>query len=134
MATLVYLPANFQAGFATISGAIWTRLGTNPGSTATQLATALGYTEAQVITVVEIMTQQYIVTRQYDATGIACYWRASQYQDLIIAKIASARTWVINNSGSDIALMATNLSVAYGVAKGLAEALQAELSCKVFFT
>lgn len=134
MPAVLYLPSTFQDGFETISAAIWTRIGTNPGSTAAELVTALGYTLEQINSVIETMCQQFIMIRKENATGVACYWRASQFETAITTHIAAARTWISTHSGNTVEDLATSLGVAYGLAKGIAEALQAEISCKIFYT
>ncbi len=103
----LYLPASYQSGFVTVSGAIWTRIGTNPGSTIAELATALGYSEAITTQALDTIEAQRIVVRRYNASG---------------------------NSGQDVSKLATDLSVAYGIATGLAEALVAEGCCKILYS
>lgn len=129
----LYLPASYQSGFVTVSGAIWTRIGTNPGSTIAELAVALGYTEAVITQALDTLETQRILVRRYNASGVPQFWKSSQYETLLTTKIASARTWISNNCGNSASQMATDLSVAYGIATGLAEALVAEGSCKILY-
>jgi hypothetical protein len=134
MTEILYLPATYQAGFVTISGAIWTRLGTNPGSTIAEVSAALSYTESVVSQALDILETQRIVVRRYDANGIPRYWKSSQYESLLISNIAGARTWLATHCGSTANDLAVALGVAYGLATGLAEALATEGSCKILYS
>ncbi len=131
MPVLLYLPSVYQAGFVNISASIWTYLGNHPGATAAEMASGLSINLAQVSTAVETLNAQFVVVRRYDAAGVPGYWKSSQYEALIVANLGAARSWMASHSGSDVTAMASALSLHYGVAMGLAEALQAEASCKM---
>ena len=134
MADILYLPATYQSGFVTIATAIWTYLGNNPGSTVSAIATAISQTETITFAALETLEQQHILVRKANASGIACFWKASQYETLIVNNLAKARTWMATHSGSSVSDLATALSVAYGIASGLGEALQAESACRILHT
>ena len=131
MTDVLYLPATYQSGFVTISTAIWTYLGNNPGATLSAIATGIGQTESITFAALETLEQQRLVMRKANATGTACFWKSSQYESLIVGKLSAARTWMATNSGATVADLATAMSVAFGIATGIAEALQAESACRI---
>ena len=131
MTDVLYLPATYQSGFVTISSAIWTYLGNNPGSTLSAIATGISTSESMTFAALETLEAQHLVVKKANATGAACYWKASQFETLIVNNLAGARTWLATHNGSNVSDLATALSVAFGIATGLSEALQAESSCRI---
>jgi hypothetical protein len=131
MADILYLPATYQSGFVSISTAIWQYLTNNQGATQAAIATAIGQSEAITFAALETLEQQRILVRRANVTGVACHWKSSQYETLIVNNLAGARTWLATHSGSNVSDLATALGVAYGIASGLSEALQAESSCRI---
>ena len=131
MTDILYLPATYQTGFVSIATAIWTYLVNNQGATLSAIATGISQTEAITFAALETLEQQHLVVRKANATGTACYWKSSQYETLIVNNLAGARTWMSTHSGASVSDLATGLSVAFGIATALAEALQAESSCRI---
>lgn len=129
----LYLPATYQAGFATIANAIWGYLTTNPGSTLAQIATGISTPELQVNRALTTLLNQNLLVQRTDEAGVLQFWLASQFESLIVNNIAAARAWITTHDGGDIADLATDLTIPYGIAMALAEVLHQEGSCKILY-
>lgn len=135
MATIVlYQPGTYRDGFVTISGSVWDYMTSNEAATIAQMSTALSIPESQIATTLETLEEQRLVVKRYSEGGTPSFWKSSQYESIIVGKIAQARTWIIANDGGTLNDMATSLNVHYGIAQSIMETLCAEGSCKVLFT
>jgi hypothetical protein len=131
MADILYLPATYQTGFVSIATAIWAYLVNNQGATLSAIATGISTSESMTFAALETLEAQHLVVKKANATGAACFWKASQFETLIVNNLAGARTWLSTHNGSSVSDLATAMSVAYGIASGLSEALQAESACRI---
>lgn len=123
--------ATYQAVFASNSGAIYTFIDNNPGTTRAAIVTGTSKTLAIVNGVLAIALQDGLVQQGYDVIGAEFFWTSADWQALMLAGIAGARTWLASNDGAQVSAMATALSVHEAIAIRLAQQLEAEGSAKL---
>lgn len=123
--------ATYQAVFASNSGAIYTFIDSNPGTTRAAIVTGTVKTLAVVNGVLVIALADGLLQQGYDVAGAEFFWTAADWQALMLANIAGARTWLASNDNGLTSALAVALSVHEAIAIRLAQQLEAEGSAKL---
>lgn len=123
--------STYQALFATHSGAIYTFIDGNPGTTRAAIATGTAKSAAIVNGVIAIAMADGLVEQGYNVAGGEFFWTSPDWTALMLANIAGARTWLASNDGGLVSVLATTLSVHEAIAIRLAQQLEAEGSAKL---
>lgn len=123
--------ATYQAIFATHSAAVYTDIDNNPGTTRALIASRTGKSMAIVNGVIAIALQDGLLQQGYDVAGTEFFWTSADWQVLMLANIAGARTWLASNDNGLTSALAVALSVHEGIAIRLAQQLEAEGSAKL---
>lgn len=126
--------ATYQAIFVTHSGAIYTDIDNNPGTTRALIASRTGKSLAIVNGVISIALQDGLLQQGYDVAGAEFFWTSADWQALMLANIAGARTWLASNDNGLTSALAVALSVHEAIAIRLAQQLEAEGSAKLTAT
>ncbi len=123
--------ATYQAVFASNSGAIYTFIDSNPGTTRALIAIGTSKTAAIVDGVLAIALADGLVQQGYDVAGLEYFWTSADWQALMLANIAGARTWLASNDNGLVSALAISLAVHEAIAIRLAQQLEAEGSAKL---
>lgn len=123
--------ATYQAVFASNSGAIYTFIDNNPGTTRALIVIGTSKTLAIVNGVLAIALADGLVEQGYDVVGAEYFWTSADWQALMLANIAGARTWLASNDNGLTSALAVALSVHEAIAIRLAQQLEAEGSAKL---
>lgn len=123
--------ATYQSIFATHSAAVYADIDANPGATRAGIATRTGKSAAIVNGVIAIALADGLLQQGYDVAGAEFFWTSADWQALMLANIAGARTWLASNDNGLTSALATTLSVHEAIAIRLAFQLEAEGSAKL---
>lgn len=123
--------ATYQALFQTHSDAVYTYIDNNPGATRAQIASGTSKTLAIVNGVITIALADGLIEQGYDVAGVEGFWTSADWQALMLANIAGARTWLASNDNGLTSALAVALGVHEAIAIRLAFQLEAEGSAKL---
>lgn len=131
MSYRVYDGAAYSSVVDANEEAIVADINANPGTEEAGVVLRTGKPALLVSELVSVLHEKRIITRAYDASGVAFYWTAGEYAIRIWTKRADARTWLASNSGKTVTQMATALGVHEAIALALAEGLRVEGKAKL---
>lgn len=123
--------ATFQSIFSTNSGPVFGDIDANPGATRAGVASRTGLAAVVVDTVIQVALEARLIVQGYDVAGVEYFWTASDWQTLLLANLAGARTWLETHDNGLVSALAASLGVHEAVAIDLARILQAEASLKM---